>query len=172
MNNLEPIEVIITGGTIDSQWDGAKDTVVVRQESSLPEFFKSLNLYNKISFTTVCMRDSREISNEDRNKIIEIIEENPVQKVIITHGTYTMPDTAKYLQTNLDFKGKTIVLLGSFTPLKGFDMSDAGFNLGYSFSQVLLLEPGIYVCMNGKTFTAEEAAKDVEAGKFYSEKGL
>lgn len=169
MNNDNLVEVIITGGTIDSKWNGSKDTVEVRQESSLPEYFKGLKLYNEINFNTVCMKDSREVNDEDRNKIIKIIEESPAKKIIITHGTYTMPDTAKYLNSNMQIKDKTIILFGSFTPLQGFDMSDGGFNLGYAFSQALVLEPGIYVCMNGRTFNPEEVTKDTVQGKFYSE---
>lgn len=168
MNNIEPIEVIITGGTIDSKWDGSKDTAVVRKESVLPDYLNSLGLYNQISFKTVCMKDSREIDDEDRKEIIKAIEASSAQRIVITHGIYTMPDTAKYLVANLNNSDKMIVLLGSLTPLQGFDMSDAGFNLGYAFSQVLALEPGIYVCMNGKTFSPEGVTKDIETGKFYS----
>jgi L-asparaginase len=162
------VHILITGGTIDSVWDGRADTAVVRQESILPEYFASIKLYTPLEFTQVCMKDSRSLSATDRENLVKAIDESASDKIIITHGTYTMPDTAKYLKANLENNTKTIVLTGSMTPLKGFDMSDGALNLGYALSQVQILEPGVYVCMNGRTFTAEEVAKDIAEGRFYS----
>lgn len=162
------IHILLTGGTVDSVWDGRADTAVVREHSILPEYFKTIKLYTELEFTEICMKDSRSLSATDRENLCKAIEESASEKILITHGTYTMPDTAKYLKANLTSNHKTIILTGSMTPLKGFDMSDAPLNLGYGLSQVAVLEPGVYVCMNGRTFTAEEVAKDIAEGRFYS----
>lgn len=166
------VHIIMTGGTIDSVWNGAQDTVVVSEKSVLPEYFKelgaNLKFYEEIKFTEVCMKDSRALTDEDRKNILKAIEESEVKKIIITHGTYTMPDTAKYLNENLKTKDKVVVFTGSMVPIKGFDFSDGSFNLGYAFAQIQKLDPGVYVCMNARVFTPEEVAKNIAEGKFYS----
>lgn len=166
------IDIIITGGTIDSFWDGSKDTVRVSEHSVLPEYFeelgRNLKIYEEVRFNELCMKDSRAITDEDRKNVLKAIEKSDSKKIIITHGTYTMPDTARYLKKNLKRINQTIVLTGSMVPIKDFDFSDGPFNLGYAFAQVQKLPRGIYVCMNAKVFTPEEVSKNIEEGKFYS----
>lgn len=168
----EKIHFIITGGTIDSIWGGSKDTVVVAEHSVMPEYFdnlsKNLKFYEEIKFSEVCMKDSRAISDEDREKILRVIEESESTKIIVTHGTYTMPDTAHFLEENIKRKDQIIIITGSMVPIKGFDFSDGPFNLGFAFAQVQTLPPGVYVCMNATVFTSQEVAKNIVEGKFYS----
>jgi len=95
------IHFILTGGTIDSYYDGAKDTVAVRERSVIPDYIKSLQLYEKPMFTQVCMKDSRALTEKDRAKMMQVIKDSSASKIIITHGTYTMPDTARYLKVHL-----------------------------------------------------------------------
>ena len=164
----DTIHFIMTGGTIDSVWAPNIDTIKTAQESLVPGYFKDKKLYNELKFTQVCMKDSRALISEDIKNILKAVEESEEKKIIITHGTYTMPDTAKYIEANLKDKEKTIVLTGSMTPLRSFDSSDAPFNLGYAIAKVQDLPPGIYLCMNGKVFSTNEVAKNVAEGKFYS----
>lgn len=96
------------------------------------------------------------------------MEESDANRILITHGTYTMPDTARYLKANLKRHDQVIILTGSMTPLKGFELSDDPFNLGYAVAKLQELEPGVYLCMNGKVFSADEVAKNLAEGKFYS----
>ena len=49
-----------------------------------------------------------------------------------------------------------------------FIRTDATFNLGFALSKCEELLPGIYLCMNGETFTPQEVAKNLGEGKFYS----
>lgn len=79
-----------------------------------------------------------------------------------------MPDTAKFIEVNLKRKDQTIIFTGSMIPLNGFYPTDATFNLGFALSKAQELLPGIYLCMNGKTFTPQEVAKNLGEGKFYS----
>lgn len=166
--NKGTIHFIITGGTIDSSWDGKQDTAIPNKLSYIPEFFKNLDLYEKIQFSEICLKDSRNLTQADIQKVLGEVEKSPSTKVIITHGTYTMSDTARFLKANLKRKDQVIILMGSMTPLKGFEPSDASFNLGYTVSKVQELTPGVYLCMNGKTFTSDEVAKSLSEGKFYS----
>lgn len=165
----EKIHIIFTGGTIDSYYEVTKDTVVPNKETTVPAFLDSLKSYNTdLEYTTVCMKDSREITDEDRNQIIKTIEESQNDKILITHGTYTMPDTARFIKANLKRNDQVIVLTGSMVPLMGFSPSDAPYNLGYSIAKLQDLENGVYVCINSHVFSPDEVAKNLSEGKFTS----
>jgi L-asparaginase len=164
----ETIHFIITGGTIDSFYNGVKDTVEPMKISSVPNFIQSLKLYEKTEFTTICMKDSRALTEKDLANILKAIKESHHKKFIVTHGTYTMPDTARYLEGNLGKHNKSIILTGSLIPLLGFSPSDAPFNLGYSIAKIHEIGPGIKVCMNGKIFKPIEVVKLLYEGRFIS----
>lgn len=162
------IHFVITGGTIDSHYDGSKDTAVTNKESVIPSFIESLKLYHKSEFTTVCMKDSRELKREDLKNVLKTVEESEHAKIIITHGTYTMPDTARFLKANLKRDDQTIVLTASVIPISGFAPSDGPFNLGYALAKLEDLEPGIYVAINGKVFSPDEVMKVMSEARFAS----
>jgi len=169
MANKDIIHFIITGGTIDSYYNGSKDTVVPNEHSVIFSYLKSIGLdENKVGYTEICMKDSRHLDQSDLQAVLGTIENNCFNKFIITHGTYTMPDTARFLEARLERKRVTVVLTGSMIPLIGFSPSDAGFSLGYAVAQVRQLPSGVYVCMQGETFKPNEVAKDMGRGRFYS----
>ncbi len=169
MNSKNSIHFLITGGTIDSYYDGSKDTVVPNKESIIPSFIKGLKLTNgKFEFTTICMKDSREINDKDRQNILKTIEGSAYSKILITHGTYSVPDTARFLQANLKRKDQVIILTASMIPLNGFSPSDGPFHLGYTIAQLSNLDPGVYVCVNGHVFNPNEVMKDISEGRFTS----
>ena len=159
------LHFILTGGTIDSHYDGSKDTAVPNEHSVVPRFIKSLKLYETCEFTEICMKDSREINELDRKKILETISNSNSNRIVITHGTYTLPDTARYLKANIIDNNKTIILIASMIPLEGFTETDAGFNLGYAVAKSQELKQGIHICMNGRIFTPEEVIKIIQAAK-------
>jgi L-asparaginase len=164
----ETIHFIITGGTIDSYYEATKDTAVPNEKSIIPRFVKSLKLFNPVEFTEVCMKDSRDIVQADLKKILNAVEKSPHKKIIITHGTYTMPETGRFLEANLKRKDQTIIVTGSMIPLLGFSPSDGPFALGYSIAKVQELKQGIYICMNGRVFTPKEVMKVNKEGRFTS----
>lgn len=82
------IHFILTGGTIDSYYNGVQDTVVPNEHSVIPEFIKSLKLNNETYFTEVCMKDSRALNEADRKEILKSLEEIPNRKVIISEGRF------------------------------------------------------------------------------------
>ena len=114
------------------------------------------------------MKDSRSLNTKDLQNILKSTEDSTSKKIIITHGTYTMPDTARYLVANLKRKDQIIILTGSMIPITGFSPSDAPFNLGYSIASLKTLNPGVYVCMNGQIFDPKEVFKRISEGKFVS----
>ena len=106
----DKIRFILTGGTIDSRFNGIIDTIEVLEKTSIPDFMDSMKLEDGLSFDVVCMKDSRQLTQEDLKNITKAIQKSKEKKIIVTHGTYTMTDTAKYLKANLKENNKVIVL--------------------------------------------------------------
>lgn len=158
----------MTGGTIDSHYDGTKDTVVPNETSVIPKYINGLKLHVKTEFTQSCMKDSRDLALDDMEDVKKVIEQSEHKHFIITHGTYCMPDTARYLKQHLKKADSVIILTGSMIPLEAFAGSDALFNIGFSMAEIFHLEPGIYVCMNGQIFDPNEIAKLIGQGRFVS----
>lgn len=162
------VHIIITGGTIDSAWFPQGDTAKVTEHSSIPLYFQGLKLDEEPKFDELFMKDSRELTQDDVNKIILTVEESEYKEFIVTHGTYTMADTARLIKSRLKRNDAVVILTGSMTPLNGFNLTDAGFNLGFALAKTRDLSPGVYLCMNGRVFDADEAEKDTANGSFYS----
>ncbi len=167
MSSNTKVDIIITGGTIDSEWDSAYDTATVSGESVIPKYFERIKLEIELNFNVVCMKDSRKLTPEDMRQIYEAVENSASDKILITHGTYTMPDTARYIERHLKSK-KAVILTGSLIPLKGYDMSDAAFNLGFSLASLLNIKEGVLLSMHGHLFKPQEVAKSYSEARFFS----
>ena len=113
------------------------------------------------------MKDSRNLTENDMNNVVKTIKKSKEKYFIVCHGTYCMPDTARYLAARLKKHNKIILFTGSMVPI-GFFNSDAMFNLGFSISEIFHLKSGIYVSMNGKIFLPNEIAKLISQGQFIS----
>ncbi len=163
---MSDIHFILTGGTIDSYYYPPKETSVPHDASVIPEYIQKIQPHISCSFEEICMLDSGEITNEIRGGIVTAIEDSNADKIIITHGTNTMSETARYLETHLRNNNKAIILTGAMIPLKEFAMSDAGFNLGYAMAKAQDTANGVYIAMNAKLFPAGEVVKNTEIGRF------
>lgn len=172
MKNPNSIHFIMTGGTIDFIWDSRQDSMIVNKQSRVPDFFAKYYLDKNMMFTQVCMKDSRALTTDDLKAIKKTVEESPCTKIVITHGTYTMPDTAQFLTKGLKRTDQTIVLTGSSTPLIGFELSEAVFNLGFAVAKVQDLPNGVYVSILGRTLTSQEMDRSIKAGKFFEIFGI
>lgn len=162
------IHFIITGGTIDKIYDPVDQRTKSTEQSSIPPYIENA-IHPKFDFThtTICQKDSLDLTDEDRQAILQEVQNTKAPHIVITHGTDTMSVTAEFLDENLPMhKDKTIVLTGALTPIKEFAMSDGGFNLGYAVSCAQSHPPGIYICMHGKAFRAGEVKKNTEIARF------
>ncbi len=166
--NNDKIHVMVMGGTIDSIDIEIPFPKNPTGKSIIPDFMRTIKLDERIAFTTICMKDSRELTKDDFIKLHKNIKKCKANEIIVTSGTYNMPDIARFLETALKNNKKTIVLTGSTLPIYGFPLSDGPFNIGYSVAMVRQLKSGVYVCMNGNTFTPGEVFKLVSEGKFES----
>lgn len=164
----EKLHFIITGGTIDSYFDPITEKTLPCKYSYIPEFINMLKLYESTTFSEIFMKDSRNITDLDRKKISQEIKKSNSKRIIITHGSYTVVKTARYINKEIKDINKVIIFVCSMIPIKGFSPTDAGFNLGYAVAKSQDLQNGIYVCMNGKVFAPEEVVKILSEGRFGS----
>lgn len=157
------ITVFTTGGTFDKIYFDANSQFSIGEPQAEP-LLKEANIDIAYTIESVLKKDSLEITDEDRQLICQKVEASFSQKIIITHGTDTMAETAKAL-SQIDLKDKTIVLLGAMQPAR-MRYSDAPFNLGFAIAAVQLLESGIYISMNGRVFAHDNVVKNLKKGKF------
>ncbi len=154
--------ILTTGGTIEGL-DYVGDNGIKKSNISIADFLKSANIGFEYTVERICKKDSRAIDENDRELLVNKIKETNATKILITHGTFTMEDTGKYIgKLNL---GKTIVLVGSFI-LGTSKNTDASFNLGYAICSLQFLKPDVYIAMNGKIFLWNNVFKNLETNKF------
>jgi L-asparaginase len=158
----ERIRVLITGGTFDKEYDELTGSLFFK-DSHLPEMLELGRCKLELEIRTLMMVDSLEMTDSDREIIVEQCRAAPERRIVITHGTDTMEETARLLAQRMD--GKTIVLTGAMIPYK-FGSSDGLFNLGGALAFVQTLGPGVYVAMNGRYFQAERVHKNRQTGTF------
>lgn len=156
------IRIFITGGTFDKEYNELTGQLFFK-DSHLPEMLKLGRNLVPVAIRTLMMIDSLEMTEDDRKLIAEHCIKSPEDKIIITHGTDTMTDTAKVLTERI--KNKTIVLTGAMVPYK-FGSSDGLFNLGSALAFVQSLPNGVYVVMNGRYFNATNVRKNKLTGEF------
>ena len=159
-----PIQIFITGGTFDKEYNEITGKLYFK-DTHLKEMLSMGRSQLDVKITTLMMIDSLNMTNDDRYTILESCKNCLLDKIIITHGTDTMIDTAKFLaKDNID---KTIVFTGAMIPID-FGSSDGLFNLGSAMGFVQSLESGIYIAMNGRCFNYDKVRKNTKTGIFES----
>lgn len=156
------IRIIVTGGTFDKEYNDITGEL----------YFKSSHVQNMLelgrsrldlTIRTLMMIDSCDMTKEDRYIIAKNCEKADEKKIIITHGTDTMVETARVLAQSV--KDKTIILTGAMIPYT-FGSSDGLFNLGSAIAFVQTLPAGVYIAMNGKYFKWDNVRKNKKIGEF------
>jgi L-asparaginase len=156
------ISVLITGGTFDKEYDEINGRLYFK-DSHVPEMLQLGRCNLDLEIRTLMMVDSLEMSDADRNIVVQQCRATPEERIVITHGTDTMDLTAKAIAAAV--QGKTIVLTGAMVPYK-FGSSDGMFNLGSALAFVQTLPHGVYVAMNGRCFSADAVYKNRQTGTF------
>jgi L-asparaginase len=162
------IHFLKMGGTIEFI-DPAYDAInkqLMKVDTTIDSYLENL-IKPHFSFSTerIAEKDSRDITQEDRAKLVKAIEQSSHENIIVTHGTFTMRQTAEFIASSAP-EGKKIILTGSMIPISGFSTSDAGFNLGYSIASFPHIEPGVYISMNGGLFDFDSVEKNEELFRF------
>jgi len=158
----DSILILVTGGTFDKEYNELTGELYFKQ-THVPQMLRLGRNLVDTRIVTLLMIDSLQMTDADRAAILKQCRECPEQRIVITHGTDTMEQTAVVLgQSGL---GKTIVLTGAMVPYT-FGSSDGMFNLGTALAFVQTLGQGVYVAINGKYFAWNHVRKNRELGVF------
>jgi len=162
MGSAMRIRVFITGGTFDKEYNEL-DGKLFFKDTHLPEMLKLGRCRVEVVLSTLMLIDSLEMSDSDRQVLLEECRKATESRIVITHGTDTMAETARVLGTGLT--NRTIVLTGAMVPYK-FGSSDGLFNLGSALAFAQTLPPGVYIAMNGQYFQWDNVQKNRKTGLF------
>ncbi len=149
------IKFFAVGGTIDKVYFDALSRYEIG-ESNIFDILKDARVNFKYDVSSLLKKDSLDMTDQDRSIIHQAVEKTPYERIIITHGTDTMIETAKVL---VAVKNKVIVLTGAMEPAK-FKSSDAVFNLGSAVAAVQTLPHGVYIVISGRVFTPDNVKKN------------
>lgn len=156
------IRIFVTGGTFDKEYNELNGSLYFK-DTHLNEMLKLGRCKAPIEVRTLMMIDSIDLTDSDRELIAQNCLKSKESKIIITHGTDTMVETAKVIAEKV--KDKTIVLTGAMIPYK-FGSSDGLFNLGSAIAFVQTLAHGVYISMNGRIFNWDNCRKNKKVGEF------
>jgi L-asparaginase len=156
------IRILITGGTFDKEYNELTGELFFK-DTHLTEMLTLGRNRLALKTQTLFMMDSLSMTDAEREEIVRECIDAEEQHIVITHGTDTMAETARYLDERV--QGKTIILTGAMVPYK-FGSSDGLFNLGSALAFVQTLPPGVYVAMNGQYFAAARVRKNKATGVF------
>lgn len=162
MNN---IKIFTTGGSIDKIYSTQTSQFVVGSAQARA-ILEEGNVGFEYDVEPLLAKDSLEITDLDRKMIASRVRLDACPRILITHGTDTMVNTALAL---MDIPGKVIVLTGAMQPA-AFKRSDAAFNLGFALAALQTLPDGVYIAMNGKVFNPLRVRKNLDLDRFEENK--
>jgi L-asparaginase len=158
----ESLRVFVTGGTFDKEYDELTGRLYFK-ETHLPEMLRLGRCRIAVSIERLMMIDSLDMTDADRGRVVEACRACAESRIVVTHGTDTMPETSRALHAAA--LGKTVVLTGAMVPY-AFGSSDGLFNLGSALSFAQALPAGVYVAMNGRFFAGDRVRKNRATGVF------
>ena len=156
------VRLLVTGGTFDKVYDEIRGTLSFRR-THVPEMLKLGRCRLPVRVQELMMKDSLFMTAADRRRVLAACRRAPETRLVVTHGTDTMVETARTLARGLT--GKTVVLTGAMRPYR-VGSSDGLFNLGSALSFAQVLPPGVFVAMNGLAFPWDGVRKDRRRGIF------
>ncbi|WBH17648.1 asparaginase domain-containing protein [Sphingomonas radiodurans] len=156
--------ILTTGGTIDKLYFDALSTYQIG-DSVVGSLLQIARVTMPFRLVELMRKDSLELTDADRSHIAGAVADTPERRIVITHGTDTMTQTAQALA---GIGGKTIVLVGALAPAR-FAESDATFNLGMAFAAAQVAPAGVWIAMNGTMFPADRVRKDRAANAFVAQ---
>ncbi len=165
--HLEPVRIFVTGGTFDKEYNELTGELFFK-DTHIADMLRLGRCRLDVSVETILMIDSLQMTGEQRQEIVDRCARAVERRIVITHGTDSMTETAAALGRGVS--GKTIVLTGAMVPYT-FGSSDGIFNLGTALAFVQTLAPGVYVAMNGKCFPWHSVRKNRQLGIFEAADG-
>ena len=156
------IRLFVTGGTFDKEYDEIEGRLYFK-DTHVQEMLRHGRCRVEVRVETLMLIDSLEMTEDDRQRIVESCRKAAEDRIVVTHGTDTMVETARVLGRAA--LPKTVVLTGAMIPW-AFGSSDGLFNLGSALSFAQALPPGVYVAMNGRWFAWDDVEKNKALGIF------
>ena len=156
------ITIFVTGGTFDKEYNEITGELFFK-DTHIREILELGRAQLDVKIKKLMLVDSLNMTDEDRSVVLENCVGTKDKKIVITHGTDTMTETAKFIAR--EKLKKTIVLTGAMIPYK-FGSSDGLFNLGSAFAFAQILPSGVFVAMNGRFFDWDKVVKNKNSGKF------
>lgn len=156
------IKIFVTGGTFDKEYNELNGELFFK-DTHVSEMLSLGRCRIPVNVEILMMMDSLDMKDEDRQQILQNCLDAQENRIVITHGTDTMVETAKVIAAKL--QNKTVVLTGAMVPYK-FGSSDGLFNLGSALAFAQTLPHGVYVAMNGRYFIWDNVRKNKESGEF------
>jgi L-asparaginase len=156
------IRLLVTGGTFDKEYDELSGTLFFR-DTHVREMLRLGRCELELDVRLLMMIDSLDMKDADRERILASCVDAAEKRVVITHGTDTMAETARFLGERVG--NQTIVLTGAMVPYT-FGSSDGLFNLGSALAFAQTLPIGVYVAMNGRCFDWRNVRKNKATGTF------
>ena len=151
------VKIFTSGGSIDKGYS-TRESAFLIQDPQVGDVLSDANVDIEFEIESLSKKDSLDLSDEDRKLIFEKVKGESCRHILITHGTDTMPQTAKLLT---GIRDKVIVLTGSMQPAS-FKKTDAHFNIGFAIACLQTLPPGVYLAMNGRIFDPGKVIKNMD----------
>ena len=161
-NQSMHIQIFITGGTFDKEYNELNGELYFR-DTHLKQMLEQGRSQLNVDIRSLMMIDSLDMTDQDRQIVLTHCQKSNSDRIVITHGTDTMVDTARLLADHI--KDKTIILTGAMIPIV-FGSSDGLFNMGAALAYVQTLSHGVYVAMNGQYFNWDNVKKNKARGRF------
>jgi len=159
------IQIFVTGGTFDKEYNELTGELFFK-ETHVPDMLRLGRCRLDVDVETLMTIDSLQMTDAGRQLILERCAGSRHTRIVITHGTDTMEETAAVLgRGGRGISGKTVILTGAMVPYT-FGSSDGMFNLGTALAFAQTLGPGVYVAMNGRCFAWNAVRKNRESGVF------
>ena len=157
-----PVRILITGGTFDKEYDEITGKLYFK-DTHMREILDLGRSKLEVKIRTLMLLDSLEMTDHDRDVILDNCRRVSENQIVITHGTDTMTETGKVI-ANAKLE-KTIILTGAMIPYK-FGSSDGLFNFGGALAFAQALPHGVYIAMNGRYFDWDKVEKNKKTGVF------
>ena len=161
---MRDVLVLTTGGTIEKVHDWRSEGLGFEMggKAQIADLLHNARCYHA-GLRELMMKDSLDFTDDDREVILQAVRDASETGIVISHGTGTMAETARFIDSYA--LEKTVVLTGAMRPYS-FGRSDAAFNIGGAVIAAQTLPVGVYGVMNGRVFTAANLTKDTHAGRF------
>ena len=157
------IKVFTCGGTFEKEYNPISGELSFK-DSCVPNIIKRSRITAKVDFEELFFKDSLEMDHEDRLIIAHKIKTEPIKNIVMIHGTDTMVQTAQTIKKHTS-QDKVVVITGAMLPFS-IKESDAMFNFGCAFIATQILDPGIWISMNGRIFSSDDVEKNKRKGVF------